>query len=52
MFAKVWVLTGAEQLPDMSSFCTHAAKLFVEATASTWHIAWYICHLGLSVIIK
>jgi hypothetical protein len=31
------------RLPDASSFRRRAAnKLFVEATASAWHVAWYI----------
>ena len=32
------------RLPDASSFCRCAdKKLFVEATASAWDVAWYIC---------
>src|ERR1700676_1750647 len=32
-----------ERLPNVCSFRSRAAKLFVEATASAWHVAWYIC---------
>ena len=51
VFAKVWVLTGPEWLHNTSSFWKYTLKLFVEATASTWHVVWYIFQLNLLAII-
>jgi len=38
-----WTSGVADRLPEAFSVRNLATKLLVEASASAWHVAWYIC---------